>query len=166
MAPVQANSKIAIVGSGVFGLSTALWLARSGYSNVTVFDMQDTEAAGYDPAAGIDAASADINKVIRFSYGADIEYQRLATEAAGLWESWNQQLSETPESELPAVLRRGERKLWVNCGMLRMSLADELGEFETRTLENMKREGIRHLQFKSDDPDGKSTRDCPDPVTV
>lgn len=56
---LHPESKILIVGSGVFGLSTALWLARSGYRRVTVFDMQDTGSAGYDPGAGIKSASAD-----------------------------------------------------------------------------------------------------------
>ena len=56
---LHPDAKILIVGSGVFGLSTAWWLARAGYRRVTVFDMQDTEAAGYDPGAGIESASAD-----------------------------------------------------------------------------------------------------------
>lgn len=56
---LHSDSKILIVGSGVFGLSTALWLARSGYRRVTVFDMQDTGSSGYNPGAGIKSASAD-----------------------------------------------------------------------------------------------------------
>ncbi|OTA99759.1 hypothetical protein M426DRAFT_67223 [Hypoxylon sp. CI-4A] len=151
MANLQPSSKIIIIGSGVFGISTALWLARSGYKDVTVLDMQDTAATGYDPEAGVDSASADLNKIIRFSYGDEIEYQRLATEAATIWNDWNREIAEAPADELPECLRDGERKLWWNSGMLRMSSTSELSAFELVTLENMEREGIRDLQFRSDD---------------
>src|ERR1700712_3895163 len=121
MSPIEKSSKIIIVGSGVFGISTALWLAQSGYGDVTVLDMQDTATASYDPSAGIDSASADLNKIIRFSYGSEVEYQRLATEAAKLWDEWNDQIGATPDDELPERLRGGGGKLWWNVGFLRMS---------------------------------------------
>ncbi|OTA96211.1 hypothetical protein M434DRAFT_393066 [Hypoxylon sp. CO27-5] len=151
MSAINPSSKIIIVGSGVFGISTALWLARSGYKDVTVLDMQDTAATAYDPLAGVDSASADLNKIIRFSYGDEIEYQRLATEAARMWEEWNRDIAEAPADELPERLRNGDRKLWWNAGLLRMSSESKLGDFEIATLENMKREGIRELQFRTDD---------------
>ncbi|KAI1097390.1 FAD dependent oxidoreductase [Jackrogersella minutella] len=151
MTPIRPSSKIIIIGSGVFGISTALWLARAGYEDVTVLDMQDTADTAYDPLSGIDSASADLNKIIRFSYGSEIEYQRLATEAAQIWEEWNREITATPADELPARLRGGDRKLWWNVGMLRMSSEPELGAFEITTLENMEREGIRESQFRTDD---------------
>ncbi|KAI1197251.1 FAD dependent oxidoreductase [Nemania serpens] len=151
---LHPESKILIVGSGVFGLSTALWLARSGYRRVTVFDMQDTGSAGYDPGAGIKSASADINKIIRFSYGGEIEYQRLASQAAEIWEGWNREIASLAaerEEELPEVLRRGERRLWHRCGFLRMCAGSELTDIEVQTLQNMEKEGVRDTQFRSDD---------------
>ncbi|SPN99719.1 related to fructosyl amino acid oxidase [Cephalotrichum gorgonifer] len=154
---LHPDSAILIIGAGVFGLSTALWLARGGYKNVTVVDMQDTAASGYNPDT-VDSASADINKIIRFSYGAEIDYQRLAMQAAAEWEDWNNQFAATTDaSGLPADLRPdgaglGERKLWRNCGMLRMSDGYQLSEVELRTLENMEKEGIREFQFRTDDP--------------
>lgn len=63
------ESRVIIVGSGVFGLSTALWLARGGYKNVTVFDRCDFEKNHYNPSDGCDGASADINKIFRATYG-------------------------------------------------------------------------------------------------
>ncbi|KAI0403671.1 FAD dependent oxidoreductase [Xylaria palmicola] len=150
---LRPDSRILIVGSGVFGLSTALWLARAGYRRVTVFDMQDTESSGYDPGAGIKSASADINKIIRFSYGSQVEYQRLASQAAEIWEAWNREiadLAEAREEELPEVLRRGERRLWHKCGFLRMGAGDELADFELQTLRSMEEEGVRDTQFRSD----------------
>lgn len=149
--PINHDSKILIVGSGVFGISAALWLARGGYHDITVFDMQDTNSTGYHPYAGVDSASADLNKIIRFSYGDEIEYQRLAFEAAKLWEGWNEEIAGTDENELPEVLRTGSRKLWWNCGYLRMSETTNYDEFELTTLENMKKEGIRESQFMVDD---------------
>ncbi|KAI8630188.1 FAD dependent oxidoreductase [Xylariaceae sp. FL1651] len=148
---LHPDSKIFIVGSGVFGLSTALWLARSGYRSVTVFDMQDTGSSGYDPGAGIDSASADINKIIRFSYGSEIEYQRLASQAAAIWNEWNAEVEDASVDVLPEVLRKGERKLWWKCGFLRMGAGSEFADFELETLRNMESEGVRDTQFKSDD---------------
>ena len=63
------NSKIIIVGAGVFGLSTSLWLARAGYKDVTVFDRCEFDKNNYDPSNGCDGASADINKIFRMTYG-------------------------------------------------------------------------------------------------
>lgn len=154
--PLSQTSKILILGSGVFGLSTALWLRRSGYEDVAVLDMQDTAGLGYAPGA-VDSASADLNKIIRFSYGAEIAYQRLATEAAGLWDEWNAQIAAVPEeAELPESLRCGERRLWWRSGMLRMSGGKELGGVELQTLENMAAEGLRDGVFRSDDEVGWS----------
>jgi sarcosine oxidase/L-pipecolate oxidase len=149
------SSKILILGSGVFGLSTALWLARAGYSDVTILDMQDTAGQGYAPDT-IDSASADLNKIIRFSYGAEIAYQRLATEAAAIWDAWNDEIAAVPEDELPVGLR-GERKLWWRAGMLRISGGDELDGFEMLTLENMEREGLRDRLYRSDDEVGSQS---------
>jgi sarcosine oxidase/L-pipecolate oxidase len=145
--PLTPDCKILIIGSGVFGLSTALWLARSGYRRVTVLDMQDTGAKGYDPGEGIESASADINKIVRFSYGDEIEYQRLAAQAAEIWEEWNDEIAEERGE--------GEKKLWYKCGFLRMAAGVELPDFEILTLTNMEREGIRNTQFRSDDDVGE-----------
>ena len=76
------ESKVAIVGAGVFGLSTALHLSKAGqsstlcirtqadrigYKDVTVFDFQPYDENAYDPSAGCDGASADVNKIYRCS---------------------------------------------------------------------------------------------------
>lgn len=49
------SSKIVIVGSGCFGISTALHLLRRGYTDVTILDRSPVLPAP-------DAASTDINK--------------------------------------------------------------------------------------------------------
>lgn len=52
------NDAIIIVGAGIFGLSTALHLAKRGYRNVTVFDKQPYHKSLYSYFNGCDAASA------------------------------------------------------------------------------------------------------------
>jgi sarcosine oxidase / L-pipecolate oxidase len=55
MSRVSKDSKIVIVGAGVFGLSTAEHLLKRGYGAITVLDRSDVLPAP-------DAASCDINK--------------------------------------------------------------------------------------------------------
>ncbi|KAK2612534.1 hypothetical protein QQS21_001472 [Conoideocrella luteorostrata] len=70
------SQAVAIVGAGVFGLSTALELTRRGYTNVTVLDR-------YLPPA-VDGSSVDISRIIRFDYG-DPFYSKMAREAVQAW---------------------------------------------------------------------------------
>ncbi|KAK0706082.1 FAD dependent oxidoreductase [Lasiosphaeria miniovina] len=74
-----AASSYLIVGSGVFGASTALHLARRfPGARITLVDRDH-----YDAPRRV-AASWDWNKVVRADY-SDITYARLALEAQGLW---------------------------------------------------------------------------------
>ncbi|KAH8115300.1 FAD dependent oxidoreductase [Phellopilus nigrolimitatus] len=73
------SSKVVIVGSGCFGISTALHLLQRGYTNVTVLDRAPSLPA-------VDAASTDMNKVVRSSYH-DAFYTRLAREAIAAWKN-------------------------------------------------------------------------------
>ncbi|KAG2153294.1 FAD dependent oxidoreductase [Suillus clintonianus] len=68
---------VVIIGAGAFGLSTAYHLLERGYTGVTVLDR-----AEHLPA--VDAASTDMNKVVRSCYG-DPEYTRLARQAIEEW---------------------------------------------------------------------------------
>lgn len=58
--PPFKTDAIAVIGAGIFGLSTALHLARRGYTNVTVFDKQPYEETLYSYLKGCDAASAGL----------------------------------------------------------------------------------------------------------
>ncbi|KAJ4257319.1 hypothetical protein NW762_008437 [Fusarium torreyae] len=74
MAPSPGKTDpIIIVGAGIFGLSTAIHLAQRGYTNVTVSDKQPYEKTLYSYTEGCDAASADINKILRSAYGSQTE---------------------------------------------------------------------------------------------
>lgn len=56
--PPKKEDPIVVVGAGIFGLSTAIHLAKRGYKNVTVLDKQPYEQSKYSYDAGCDAASA------------------------------------------------------------------------------------------------------------
>ncbi|KIJ27450.1 hypothetical protein M422DRAFT_37755 [Sphaerobolus stellatus SS14] len=92
---VSKDSQILVVGTGAFGISTALHLLRRGYTNVTVIDQASTLPAP-------DAASTDINKVVRTSY-SEIAYTKLAQAAIEEWkkEEWGDTYQES------GVLLRG-----------------------------------------------------------
>ncbi|KDQ20053.1 hypothetical protein BOTBODRAFT_27475 [Botryobasidium botryosum FD-172 SS1] len=76
---VNKSSEILVVGAGCFGLSTAYHLLQQGHLSVTIIDR------AHDLPA-VDAASTDINKVVRSSYD-DIEFTALAREAIQDWKS-------------------------------------------------------------------------------
>ena len=75
---VMSPKSLLIVGAGEFGATTALAALKSGrYFPVTVIDRSSVLPAP-------DAASCDINKVIRFDYGSPF-YAELAREALRKW---------------------------------------------------------------------------------
>jgi len=55
------QSPVLILGSGAWGLSTALHLERSGYTDITVFDRAETIPSPY-------SAAYDLNKIVRPEY--------------------------------------------------------------------------------------------------
>ncbi|KAJ7072639.1 FAD dependent oxidoreductase [Mycena amicta] len=69
--------KTVIVGSGCFGLSTAVHLLKRGWEDVTVIDKAPTLPAP-------DGASNDFNRIVRTSY-SDPFYAKLAQEAVQEW---------------------------------------------------------------------------------
>ena len=153
----DVDRKIIIVGAGVFGLSTALHLARRGYKNVHLFDYQPYHKNSYACAAGCDAASCDENKILRASYGNAKLYQDLAFSAMPQWQNWNELLSKTPAAELPPGLTP-DIKLWYNCGYLRLS-KDGLEQSEIDTQKNFP-EDIKHTQYRvSDEQRRKDAKD-------
>nr|XP_019043768.1 hypothetical protein I302_08349 [Kwoniella bestiolae CBS 10118]OCF22698.1 hypothetical protein I302_08349 [Kwoniella bestiolae CBS 10118] len=70
------ETSILIVGAGVFGLSTALHLSRTGYKEITVIDPH--------PVPSPLSAATDINKIIRTEYHIPL-YGGLAREAYTAW---------------------------------------------------------------------------------
>ncbi|KAI6914357.1 hypothetical protein KC318_g654 [Hortaea werneckii] len=77
MAPTLDHSTpLIIVGAGVFGLSSAWWLAHAGYCNIKVLDRW--------PVPSPSSAGYDRNKIVRTEYPDDI-YSVLSQEAIHLW---------------------------------------------------------------------------------
>lgn len=171
---VYHDSKIIIVGGGVFGLSTALWLARSGYENITVFDRCPLDKKHYDPSDGCDRASADINKIFRMAYGdkqtsapPDVltrvqrhiglySYQDLAIEARDIWLSWNEDIARSSLTTLP------DGELLYECGCYFLAKGPELREFFQASLDTMGRSApeIRRMQFVKVRPLGGISKHC------
>lgn len=79
------NYDFLIVGAGIFGISAALELRKTGFS---VCVLNPTE--GPDPLA----AGTDISKVIRMEYGSDEEYLDMTRESMQIWREWNELFEE------------------------------------------------------------------------
>lgn len=148
--PPSKNDQISIVGAGIFGLSTALHLARRGYKNVTVYDKQTYHTTQYSYFKGCDGASADINKIIRSAYGSQTEYQQLSIEAIEAWKQWNADLRDG--NDVPEGMSRASR-VFIQCGSLSFTDSEELPEFERATVANMESAGHRDTQLITNNED-------------
>jgi hypothetical protein len=58
---ISKSDPIIIVGGGAFGLSTALHLTRSGFTNISVYEKDDQIPPRY-------SAANDLNKIVRAEY--------------------------------------------------------------------------------------------------
>ncbi|CAI6097337.1 unnamed protein product [Clonostachys chloroleuca] len=141
--------QIIIVGAGIFGLSTAIHLARRGYTNIAVFDKQPYEKTLYSYLNGCDAASADINKIIRSAYGSQTIYQDLTSDALRSWHEWNQDIARG--ADLPPGLSPSDR-VFVNCGNLSCGDYSSLPTFERDTVECMEAAGFKGTQLITNEP--------------
>lgn len=160
--PIQStmskDQKIIIVGSGVYGLSSAYHLSFQGYSNIHVFDRGFYNENDFSPLKGADGASTDLNKLIRASYVDKIHYQDLAIESLKQYHIWNQEflkLSFLP-SGLSYIQERCLRDadfqpLFQNTGYIRLDDIDT-GE-ELRNLANFEAAGLRKLSYDINNPD-------------
>ncbi|KAH8649984.1 putative sarcosine oxidase [Xylariales sp. PMI_506] len=152
MAGIEAPEKhepIVIVGSGIFGLSTALHLARRGYRNVTVFDKQPYDETLYSYLKGADAASADMNKIVRSAYGAQREYQDLSTEAIAGWHAWNQELARETTAVPPGMTKQDA--VFVSNGNISLSSEAALPEWELACIRGMEEAGHPDTQLATTD---------------
>ncbi|OQD75433.1 hypothetical protein PENDEC_c007G04063 [Penicillium decumbens] len=146
------KQSVAIIGAGIFGISLALALRDRNYK-VSVFERNEYDKNEYSPETGAQAASVDLNKIFRASYGTELHYQRLAMESRKAW------LTEDEKRMSSQTDDQNERKLFVNGGMLRVQPTHEIEAFEKETLENMERDGLRDTQFVLSDPKDQQRAD-------
>lgn len=138
------DEPIIIVGAGVFGLSTAIHLAKRGYQNVTVYDRHSYDDSQFSYTKGADSASADINKIIRSAYGGLSIYQDLSLEAIEGWKEWNERLRKG--EDLPAGLSKDDQVFVAN-GNLSMTDGKKISEFDRATITTMEAAGYRATQL-------------------
>jgi sarcosine oxidase / L-pipecolate oxidase len=145
---VDKDSKIIVVGGGVFGLSTSLWLARGGYRDITVFDRCQFDKNFYNPADGCDGASADLNKIFRISYAEKLHYQDMAIEARNMWMSWNNAIASSDASALPPGLEPDD-KLLHECGCYYVGDGQDMKDYYAESLRSIERTAphLRKKQF-------------------
>ncbi|KAH7021937.1 FAD dependent oxidoreductase [Ilyonectria destructans] len=149
--PPTKTDAIIVVGAGIFGLSTVIHLAERGYTNVTLIDKQPYEKTLYSYFEGCDAASADINKIIRSAYGSQTLYQDLSLDAIKAWDSWTRELRRGGSAVPPGMSPQDD--LWINNGDLSCTDADTLPEFERATIENMEKAGYPDTQLVNNKPE-------------
>ncbi|EIW70405.1 hypothetical protein TREMEDRAFT_71288 [Tremella mesenterica DSM 1558] len=141
IAPIDKSQKIVIIGAGVFGLSTALHLARRGYTDVTVLDRQPFEKNHYAPEDGCDGASADINKK---------RYQNLAERTLPIWKEWTKAVTDSNPEKLPAGLNPTDEILSMS-GFMRTGGGHELSPFHAASLQGIVEAGRRDHVFLLND---------------
>ncbi|ODV85604.1 hypothetical protein CANARDRAFT_28367 [[Candida] arabinofermentans NRRL YB-2248] len=139
---IKKDSKIIIVGAGVFGLSNALHLAQNGYTDITVFDRLDMNSNHYTLLEGADTASADLNKVFRAQYAEKKHYQDLAFKAFEIWQKWDRDIGLLPPDEAKNYT---DLRILDLCGMLRLD--DQIGWEELASRDNYAKEGLSALRF-------------------
>ncbi|KAL1762840.1 FAD dependent oxidoreductase-domain-containing protein [Schizophyllum commune] len=154
------STNVLIVGAGVAGLSTSLHLAR-GEVPVTVLDYQPYNVNGYSPSKGCDAASADVNKIFRASYGKEVGYQKLAFEARDTWVQWNKDLASTPREDLPEALTP-EMTIFHECGVVRIPHhpTAPVTEFEKEGMKTLSDEQRSKHYILSSEEDKKRAKDA------
>lgn len=133
MTPKDKNSKIIIVGAGVYGLSTALSLLEDGFQDVHIFDKNDYLVQKYSYFNGCDSASSDMNKIFRASYGSQTHYQKMSLISRDKFLQWNKQIAEEKWE--------GGSPIYINSGNTHMSDLNELPLFERETLKRMGHDG-------------------------
>ena len=89
--------RILIVGAGINGVTAAIALKQRGY-NVILIDP--------GPLPHSLAASTDISKAVRSTYGSDEDYTALAERAVPLWREWNEEFGKTLYHEVGMMFIR------------------------------------------------------------
>ncbi|OQE12493.1 hypothetical protein PENVUL_c001G09638 [Penicillium vulpinum] len=147
--PPNKQSPTVIVGAGIFGLGTAPHLCKRGYTDVTVLDKQPYDETLYSYFKGADAASADMNKIVRSSYGFQKEYQDLSTETISEWHNWNAELKEGVT--VPPGMSTKDA-VFVHSFHVSLSTSVELPPWNLACIEAMEKAGYKDTQLATTNP--------------
>ncbi|EGV60909.1 FAD dependent oxidoreductase [Yamadazyma tenuis] len=140
------EAKILVVGSGVFGLSSALNLVQNGYKNIEIFDRINHDKTKYNPLNGSDCASGDINKLFRIYYENKTLYSKLAISALDVWEQWNKDIQKLSEEDKSRFID-DDLELVRMSGAMRLNSTSALSAVELTNLEGFNELGLRDLQY-------------------
>src|ERR1700730_2661736 len=91
--------KVLIVGAGINGVTAAIALKKRGY-DITLIDP--------GPLPHHLAASTDISKAVRSTYGSDEDYTALAERAVVMWREWNEEFGRALYHETGMMFIRRE----------------------------------------------------------
>jgi len=123
---MNKNFDVAVVGAGVFGVWTALWLQRSGLQVALI------DAYG---AANSRASSGGESRIIRMGYGADEIYTRWSNRSLDLWQQF--------------FADAGKPELFTKTGVLWM--ARENDPYTVATIASLKNVGVRFEELRRDE---------------
>jgi glycine/D-amino acid oxidase-like deaminating enzyme len=112
--------RIIVVGAGVNGVTAAIELKKRGHEVVLVDP---------GPLPHELAASTDISKAVRATYGADEDYTAMAERSIKLWRKWNEEFATKLYHEVGAMFVR-RRKM-------------EPGDFEYESLKLLQKRGLK-----------------------
>ncbi len=149
---ITKDSKIIIVGAGVFGLSTAYHLVKDGYKNIEIFDKNDLEKSRYNPLHHTDSASADINKFYRIYNDGSNKYGKLSAKALQTWLKWSNDLRNLSDGD-KAKLWDTDYELIRHTTGLRIGDQNEVGPVEKLNISGLKELGLDGTQFDVSSPE-------------
>ncbi|KAI7857439.1 FAD dependent oxidoreductase [Circinella umbellata] len=120
--PPAPGSKIIIIGAGSFGLSTAYALSLKNKYDIWVFERQTIPSP--------DAASSDINKIMRMDYGDETMYMHMYMESLHIWKQWNKERA-----------LKGLSPVFHNVGNLMFSQNGKFSNYEEQSLKAIREAG-------------------------
>ncbi|OAD76316.1 hypothetical protein PHYBLDRAFT_109796 [Phycomyces blakesleeanus NRRL 1555(-)] len=124
--PPSPGSKIIIVGGGCFGLSTAHALSLKKKYDIWVFDRL--------PIPATDAASTDINKIVRMDYADDTLYLQLMLEGMPIWRQWNKERA-----------AEGLGPVYNETGVLFFGSNGKFSDYEKKSIKSITEAGYGHV---------------------
>ncbi|KAJ6157702.1 hypothetical protein N7470_005294 [Penicillium chermesinum] len=91
----------------------------------------------------------DMNKIMRASYGSEVEYQELALDSVAQFTRWNEEIQSG--KTLPPGFNTSDI-IYCRNGNLTVNDQESLTSFDIQSIDGMKRAGLGDTQFVTNDP--------------